>query len=233
MDMTKAVFFDWYNTLARFHPPREELQEEACRAHGIEVGREALRRAYLKADDFMTRENSRLPIEKRPEEERRRFWAEYESMLLRGAGVEVSPQVALEVFSAIRRRGSDFALFDDVLPALGDLKGRGLVLGLLSNLRRDLEAPISRLGLSPYLDFALSSAEVGFEKPHSALFLEALRRAGVEPAQALHVGDQYHSDVVGARGAGIRALLLGRDGFLEDIPDCPRIRSLMEVALYL
>ena len=78
------------------------------------------------------------------------------------------------------------------------------------------------------------SADVGAEKPHPPIFLAALQRAGCAPDEALHVGDQYHSDVVGARNVGITPLLLDRTGLLDPARyDVPVIRSLMETAEHL
>jgi FMN phosphatase YigB (HAD superfamily) len=74
---------------------------------------------------------------------------------------------------------------------------------------------------------------VGSDKPHPPIFHTALKRAGVPPSEALHVGDQYRIDVVGAQGVGIQALLLDREDFYPQISDCPHIRSLSQVADYL
>ncbi|MFQ6111629.1 MAG: HAD family hydrolase, partial [Nitrospinota bacterium] len=206
--MIKAIFFDLYNTILGFDPPREEIQALACGELGIEVDREAIKRAYPVADDFLARENSLSPVEKRPEEEQRRLYAQYERLLLREAGVEVSQETASQVFSQLRQLRRGFALFDDVLPTLSLLKGRGLLLGLISNLHRDLEGLCERLGLAPYFDFLLTAQEAGAEKPDPRIFLAALERAKVSPAEALHVGDGYYADVLGARGVGIKALLI-------------------------
>ncbi|MDP3061868.1 MAG: hypothetical protein Q8O40_01460 [Chloroflexota bacterium] len=54
----------------------------------------------------------------------------------------------------------------------------------------------------------------------------------MKPQEALHVGDQYRNDVVGARGVGIQPLLLDRYG-LEAEADCPCIRSLADIEKYL
>ena len=85
------------------------------------------------------------------------------------------------------------------------------------------------LGLSPYLDFTITSADVGTSKPHPPIFLEALRRAQAEPQEAIHVGDQYDTDVKGALGVGIHPVLLDRDKLSGDIAECPRIVGLAEV----
>ncbi len=231
--MIKAVFFDLYNTLVGFDPERGELQARICREFGLDVDPQAVRRGYPLADDFWSRENARLPVAQRPEAERQAFYAEYERIILAQAGVQVSPELAGRIFARLRQVGARFTLYPDVLPALNDLKARGLTLGLVSNIRREMDGLVADLGLAPYLDFLLSSQEAGAEKPHPPIFLAALRLAGVAPSEALHVGDQYHSDVIGARGVGIQPILIDRDDAWPEIADCPRIRSLMELVHYL
>ena len=58
----------------------------------------------------------------------------------------------------------------------------------------------------------VSSAAVGAAKPDPAIFTAALERAGARPEDAVHVGDSLEKDVAGARAAGIRPVLLCRDG---------------------
>jgi len=231
--MIKAIFFDFYNTLISFDPPRQQLQVIACREFGIEVNPKAIPRGYWFADDFMSRENARSPIHRRSPEEERSFWADYEAIILEKAGMEVSKELALRIFTRARQLDRKLILFDDVLPILNTLKNKGMVLGLVSNLNRGLDGHCQELGLTPYMDFALTSSEIGAEKPHPPIFLAALERAGVSASEAIHVGDQYHSDILGAKSVGINPLLLDRDGFWENVEDCPRIRSLAEVVNYL
>lgn len=230
---TKAVCFDFYNTLVRFDPPREQVQVKACAEFGITLEPQAVCRAYLAADEFMVKENARLSLANRSEEETHRFWSEYEGIVIRGAGAEASPDVALRVFQRVRQLGGGFALFEDVLPALAALKARGVKLGMISNLHRDLGELSTRLGMAQYFDFYVNSGEAGAEKPDPRVFLAALKKAGSKPEETIHVGDQYHSDVIGAKAAGMRAILVDRDDLQPDFKECPRVRSLTQVADYL
>ena len=129
--------------------------------------------------------------------------------------------------------GMTFVLFDDVLPILKTLKEQKLTLGLLTNLNKDMEPICHSLGLKPYLDFVVSSGEIGVDKPAPHFFLSALERAGVNASGTVHVGDQYKLDVLGARGVGIAPILIDRYDLYPDISDCPRIRSLTELGDYL
>jgi putative hydrolase of the HAD superfamily len=152
---------------------------------------------------------------------------------LEQAGLDISRDLALRIFTRARQLDRRLVLFDDALPIIRTLRGRGIILGLVSNLSRALDGDCNELGLTPYIDFALTSSEIGAEKPHPPIFLVALERARVNASEAIHVGDQYYADVTGAKGVGINPLLLDRDGFWEGVNDCPRIRSLSETVNYL
>jgi putative hydrolase of the HAD superfamily len=106
-------------------------------------------------------------------------------------------------------------LFPDVLPALETIQARrrnGLVTAVISNWEDWLETLLVSLEVDRYFDFFVVSASVQLEKPDPAIFRYALDRAGVAPAEALHVGDSLSADVAGARAAGIVPLLLDRRG---------------------
>ena len=227
--MIKAVFFDFYNTVGRFWPPREELQATACSEFGIEVTPEGVEVGYGLADAYMARESARLPLRERGRQGVKDFFAEYQRLILQGAGVEVSLDLSLKISARLRQLSYGYALFDDVLPTLDALKQRGLTLGLLSNNEGDMGKVSEELGLSRYMDFTITSADVGASKPHPPIFIEALRMAQSEPSEAMHVGDQFDTDVKGALAMGIHPVLLDRDRLSEDSPDFPRIEGLGEV----
>ena len=226
--MLKAVFFDLYNTLARFDPLREDLQQQVCSEYSIQVDKAGIISGYVEADDYMARENAKFHLAKRTEQEQWDFFAEYERLILRGAGVEVPLQLAGEIFQAIRAIPYHLALYDDALPCINTLKSRGLIVGMISNIYSDLNRTCTRLGLADSLDFWVTSKEAGSEKPHPAIFELALSKAGVQPDEAMHVGDQYYSDVAGARGSGITPVLIDRTG-LSTHQDCAVISNLVEL----
>lgn len=113
----------------------------------------------------------------------------------------------------------------DVLAALGDA---GLRLVVVSNANGTLRDHFRRLGLDRYFLCILDSHEEGFEKPDPRLFANALAKSGADAGSTIHVGDLYEVDVVGARAAGIRGVLLDERGLYGEA-DCPRVRSLQEL----
>ncbi len=233
MPVIRAVFFDLYNTLVTYDPPREVIEARILKDFGIEVSPEALLRPILTADDFIYQEHARSSISKRSKEETVALYTQYHDIILKEAGLEASPEVIAGILGRWMSFDLKMTLYDDVIPALTDLKERGLVLGLISNVDRDIAPLYQGLGLSDWLKVMVTSQEVGFNKPQPEIFLAALKQAGVKPSEAIYVGDQYQIDVVGASKAGMRGILLDRNGLLEEITDCLKVRRLTEVAEYL
>jgi putative hydrolase of the HAD superfamily len=229
----KAVFFDLYNTLLTYDPPREVIEARILKDFGIEASPEALLRPILTADEFIYQEHARFPISKRSKEEATALYTQYHGIVLKEAGLEASKEVILGILGKWMGFDLKMVLYDDVVPALTNLKEKGLILGLISNVDRDIAPFYQKLGLSDWLEVMVTSQEVGFNKPQPEIFLAALKQAGVEPSEAIYVGDQYQTDVVGANKVGMLGILLDRNGLLEEITDCPKVRRLTEVTEYL
>ena len=227
--MIRVITFDFYNTLVKFWPPLEEIQQVACWKMGLSVSREAIRRGYAKADILFNRANEDEPLSQRSPERRLEFFAGYEQVILETAGVPVTTGLAREIWGLAIAVPKEFTPFEDTMPALEALRERGYRLGVITNLRADLEPLILRAGLEGILDFSVTSAQAGIEKPHPPIFREALRRAGAAPEEVLHIGDQVRSDVAGARDMGMRAALLDRGGWHEPVEGCPKISQLGEI----
>ena len=113
------------------------------------------------------------------------------------------------------------------------MKRAGLVAGVISNSNGSVRSILEATGLARYLDFVLDSSVVGVEKPDRRIFELALREARVAAGEAVYVGDLYSVDVLGARAAGIDAILLDPRG-LWGPRDCRVARGLAgAVALLL
>jgi putative hydrolase of the HAD superfamily len=122
----------------------------------------------------------------------------------------------------------EFRPYSDVIPALREMRADGHRLVVVSNWDCALPDWLGPPGLLGVVDGVVTSAEVGVAKPDARVFRRGLEIAGAEAAQAVHVGDSLDNDVKGARAAGIRAVLLQRDG--KPPPEVESIRSLSELA---
>ncbi len=230
--MIKAVFFDLYQTLIHYDPPREKIEQDVLRDHGIEVPLEKIRRAIFIADELLYTDLARLSWNKRTTEEKLDLYLRYQDCLLKEAGVDASQQLIREVTRKMQQFDSRKVLFDDVEPTLTLLREKGLILGLISNVDSDITPLCQELGLSALLQIVVTSQDVGIGKPHPEIFREALRQAEVNPNEAIYVGDQYQIDVEGANAAGMQGVLLDR-GELKETTTYPKINGLNELIEFI
>ncbi|MGI0149379.1 MAG: HAD family hydrolase [Thermoplasmata archaeon] len=110
---------------------------------------------------------------------------------------------------ALDRNSEQVQWYEDAVPTLEELRGRGLPLALVTNTIFGLGRPWEER-MSPYFPTRILSREYGFVKPHPGMFLEAARRLGANPKDCLFIGDLPLSDVWGAQQVGMKAVLLDR-----------------------
>lgn len=210
--MTRAVFFDFFATLIFWTQPlRVTLRKIADRYQlcldwsVYDEARAILTETY---EASKPTDNIRDTISKQ---------LEGCCAILRKLGVhEHVEQIAWEVLQyehALFSR-NNATLYEDVLPTLDQLQQMDLKLGIISNWDTPLHAMVEELDLAPYFDVVVASHDqrVRSAKPDAAIFEYALNAVDASPEESVHVGDSFEADIIGAHTAGIRAILLDRDG---------------------
>lgn len=223
--MIQAVFFDAGATLLHPRIPVEEVYAREFAADGARFSSEELTRALTRAWEEVHAEKAADRyggVRGEPE-----FWRAF---LKRVRGFLDGGDVSVEAFerlvSHFRDPGS-WAVYDDVLPALDALAGRELLLAVVSNWDSHLPVLLGGLGLASRFRAVSVSAIEQTGKPEPEIFLRTCARLRVSPGECLHVGDSLVEDYDGARGAGLRALLLDREDRHPSLDD--RIRSLRDL----
>jgi putative hydrolase of the HAD superfamily len=142
-------------------------------------------------------------------------------------------ELVAELGPILRPEGRASVLWRMVMPgvpeALARMQRQGLTLAVISNSDGTCAKSLDEAGLLRYLSFVIDSADVGVEKPDRRIFEIALARSGADPRRTLYIGDLYHADVVGARGAGLHALMLDPYGDWPEL-DCETAPDLSAVA---
>jgi putative hydrolase of the HAD superfamily len=216
----KAVLIDALGTLVELQPPAPRLRAALAR-EGFEVSEEQAAAGIGAEIGYYLQHHLEGSDPEGLEELRDRCAEEMRAALavpgLDHAGARRTMMAALE-----------FTPYPDAVPALTALRSRGLTLVIASNWDCSLPEWLGPPGLIGLVDGVVTSADVGSAKPSPEVFLRALELAGVDAAEALHVGDSVENDVAGARAAGIRPLLVWRHGeppagvdavsSLEDVP---------------
>jgi putative hydrolase of the HAD superfamily len=110
----------------------------------------------------------------------------------------------------------------DAKSVIVELARRGYILGIIANTITETEIPdwLETDGLKQYFRTVVLSSKFHLRKPGPEIYLEAARRAGVEPARSVYVGDNPVRDVLGTRkaGFGMAIVLVDRNLPLKDIP---------------
>ncbi len=204
----RAVFLDIGDTVMRPNPSWEHVYAIALAEYGVEVDietlRSALRRAYHHGgwgfDDGFdpTEEGSFLRT------------VQLDRAALAEIGIGPLPEPFFRRLSELFMVTSNWHVFPDVVPALEELKERGLVIGAVSNWTWQLPELLHALNLVSHFDFIAASARIGFDKPHPEIFRWALEQAHAEPNEVIHVGDHLDADVQGALATGIEPVLIDR-----------------------
>jgi len=221
-----AVFFDLGYTLIWFSPSVNEIAAEAWRAAGLNVTVEQVRTAMDAAYARQEATAGAACFPASEEYDRQVELQRWRDVLHLLGGSDESIVSRYEAISAeLYRRPGVLRLYDDVLPVLAALQRAGCRLGIISNWNWSLNEWVERAGLTPFFEVVVGSAYAGCQKPHPAIFQRALERMDVPAQRAVYVGDRYETDVVGARAAGLAAILLDRAGQATH-SDCATVRDL-------
>ena len=197
----RAVLIDALGTLVHLEPPAPRLRE-ALAAEGLEVTLADARRALAAEISFYLEHHLEGHDAAALEDLRDRCAAVLGTEL----GLEPS-RVRAPMLRALR-----FRAFEDAEPALAELRSRRVAVVVVSNWDCSLPEVLAAAGLATLFDGVVSSARAGAAKPSAAPFQRGLELAGVTADQALHVGDSPENDLAGARAAGVRGVLLTRQG---------------------
>jgi len=218
--MLRAVLFDVDFTLAR---PGPELGPEGYVRAGERHGLTLEPTRYEAA-----RDGALVDLRRHPElEHDDEIWFRFTEQIVRGMGGDADSayDCAVEITRAWERH-ENFELYDDVPDVLTQLRSAGLRIGLVSNSARDVREFARHHGLE--VDAGISSFHHGRSKPHASIFRAVLDLLGVEPDEAVMVGDTIADDIEGALALGMRAILLDREGAHREFE--PRVETLNELA---
>jgi HAD superfamily hydrolase (TIGR01509 family) len=221
----RAIFFDAGNTLIRMDYAAivRALDSRGVRVSPVDVER-ADWRARVRLDPTLAGAGASVRSTETPDTAGR-----YLRLILDELGVR-NEALAAELGAWRLAYNPPVGLWNvvepDALAALRLVRQAGLSAAVISNSNGSVRSILENLGLAAYLDFVLDSAEVGVEKPNARIFQMALERAGLGPGQAVYVGDLYSVDVLGARAAGLPAVLLD-PGACWGGRDCPTASSVL------
>jgi HAD superfamily hydrolase (TIGR01509 family) len=225
----QVIFLDYGGTLVfSDEGPAEVWRKFLLELAGVDLAIAGIQRALENAD---LRFRSQVTMYHPPADV---FWLDYDEFVLKELGVESGghKQLAVSINKAFQVHSWTSTCFLKVGKRWEILRQLGYRLGVISNNTEQLPRDLTDHALDAFFDSVTYSAEVGVEKPDPRVFELAIRRVGCAPNEAVHVGDSYEKDVLGARRVGIIPVRIDRERRYLDA-DCLRINDLRELATVL
>ena len=210
----RAVLFDWDGTIVREAAATDGRPDLLAPSLNIAAYASRNLKTKLAAEDFERAFQASLPADEPGPTTRTVSIGEVLATAFTWLGIEAGAgdvDACARIFHEAGTRGQQ--VYDDAWVLLPTLKARGYRTAVVTNsiFTRDFVARKAReLGLSGYFDAFVASVDVGLAKPHPGLFHRALSEIAVDAHEALFVGDTVATDIVGARAAGMRAVLIER-----------------------
>ena len=248
----RTAFLDFDGTLGGMAAGHYALYVRACEEYGVAVSSlEAATTgemvaaaataalAELELDDAWARFNTPLGPDHREisgsHDDFRALRAEIAVDRLRAAGVEADD----DSFGAIGQRiavleeePEHYSLYDETLPAIERLGRSGIECIVVSNHIWTLPEIVRHLDGRARFEGVVTSARVGYRKPHPAIFEAALRLGSGAPEETLMVGDNVSADIEGGRGVGLRPVLIDRSDTPAEPPEgAVVVASLLDLPL--
>ncbi len=204
----RAVIFDLDGTLRESNPHFMDALHTTLLDMGLEVDAFKWRITERWVHEYWAQSPEIIEDVKRYGQEQ--VWDRFLTRLMSKVGHPHADEAEVQVFGDHMREV--FQPVSELTPGarevLTALQAHHLTLGVLSNRGKPFGDELEKLAIADYFAFTLAAGEVGVWKPRPEIFQAALERAGVGPEEAIYIGDNYYADIVGAREAGLDAILV-------------------------
>jgi len=231
----KNILFDLDGTLRHNRPSFNQAFFDFARKLGVPDDTEIRQQAMRWLHYYWAQSPEMLSDKESFGERLDLFWINHARahLLATGCHPEQAEALAPELHRCMEQEYTPEDWVSPEVPqTLQALKDGGFRLAVVSNRTHAYDEQLETLGLRGYFEFALAAGEVNTWKPEPAIFQYALRQLEAKPGETLYVGDNYFADVVGARRAGLGAVLFDAEGTFPEA-DCPVIQTLEELGMFL
>jgi putative hydrolase of the HAD superfamily len=225
-----GILFDFFGTLVEYSPSRVEQGYYATHAllldEDIDISYAAFLENWVAAAEALDRWSQSTGLEYSMEQVARQF-------LSRVCPHRRSPDFSTRLWmSYLDEWSTAIRYIPGVRELLQDLSVR-FRLGVVTNTHHApfVHTHLRESGIAPYLGIVVTSIEHGRPKPHPSIFMSALEGLDCAASATLFVGDSYTADYLGAKGAGLQALLIDPCG-AAGIPPYETIGSVLDVGAH-
>jgi len=217
----KAVLFDLGGTLVKT-VDAPEIYKRILEVYGVKVSVEDIAKAHEEnVKEFDIEEMVKLMQD---------FWVKWNLRFLERIGIQDNRDFLARTLDKLWWEYAELEVYSDVLETLAQLKRRGIKIGIVTNgFENDYRQILRKLNWTDYFDVVVGIDACKKAKPDREIFLFAINKIHVRPEETIFIGDSVKSDYEGSKKAGLRPLLINREG--KTLADVKTITSLTEVLL--
>jgi len=216
----KAVLFDLGGTLIKTAEV-PEIYRRILKCFGVNVTSDEILKAHRANEEEFDVAKGQLKYG-------RDFWIRWNLKVLQRIGILKNVKFLAQKIDELWWDHSDLAVYSDVIPTLTQLKADCVKLGVITNgFRRDFEYVLKSLELAEHFDVVVGMDTCNRAKPDKEIFLFALNKLDIHPEEAVFVGNSIKYDYRGAEEAGLKPLIIDREGKIQENVD--KIHSLTAV----
>lgn len=229
----RAIFFDAAGTLLRVNGSVGETYARLAREHGKAVSVQALEAGFRRC--FATAPPMAFPSAAAGQIPRleKAWWHDVVQQVFAPLGPFPGFEAYFHALYDFFAEPRAWQIYPEAHQTLTALHARGYRLGVISNFDARLFGVLEGLDIGHFFDPIVASTRAGAAKPEPAIFQNALAECQLQPQEALHIGDSYELDIVGARQAGLTPVLIERSGRQQSTADCRVVRRLDELLTVL
>ena len=228
--LPKVIFFDAMGTLFDLKSSVGEIYQYFASKQGIKVDAKSLNKAFITS--YKAAPSLAFSATQSHELAQQEFiwWKNVVQMTFEQVEVLDEFSNFTEFFTELYNyfaTKKPWYIYPDVLPCLKYWQQQEIDLGIISNFDSRLIAVLKALDLEHFFTSITISSVAGFAKPEQNIFDIALKKHGLVPQEAWHIGDSKNEDYIGAKNVGINAFWLNRDYHLVNIKNqLPNLSSL-------
>jgi putative hydrolase of the HAD superfamily len=226
-----TLLFDLDGTLIHLHPSALDVLFTILDQHKIPIQHLAYRKALHFIFQYWANSEDLKGDLEMYGEFTEDFWLHYLKRKMWAIGLseeqttDLAEQVQVE-FDALYQ--PETLINEDVKPTLKALRSKGYKMGVISNRSSSIDDEIRELGFDTYLDFYFTSGDIQIWKPDPGVFEHALFLAESRPETTAYIGDNYYTDILGAKNAGLYPILYDPRNIFPDV-DCQVITDISDL----
>lgn len=228
-----TIYFDLDGTLRHNRPTFLEALAEYNLLLGLPIEIANSKQGHRWLHNYWAQSPELIADRKKFGDDEAPFWVNHSKRYLQASGCPASQasELAPALTEYMRERYSPVdTLAQDAEKILAKLQQEGFRLGVISNRSNPFDEQLEELGIGTFFEYSLAAGTIDAWKPNPLIFQYALTKMNVKPEQAVYVGDNYFADVVGARNAGLKPILIDPVNLFPEA-NCTVIESISDLSV--